>query len=171
MKKSKQIALSGVFTALCVVSLFLGSLFQSLDLSAAAFASLIVLVSFIELGKVWATGVYLASSLLSIILLPNKSAAVVFALFAGFYPIIKALLNRIKPIWLSYVVRVAFFNLMLTAIIFVATKVLQTDESFIGFGTVIYLLANLTFIVFDFALERIAATYISRIKPLIFRKR
>ncbi len=171
MKKAKKVAFSGVFTALCTVLMLIGSLFQSLDLSAAAFGSIVVLIAVIELGKGWALGVYIASSLLSLILLPNKSAAVIFALFTGFYPIIKVFLNKIKPIFLSYIIRVVFCNLALSLLIFLSVKVFGLTEDLIGFNFLIYFVANVTFIVYDFALERIAVTYVSRLKRLIFRKR
>ena len=87
MKKSKKTAVAGVLTALCVIFLFIGSLFQTLDLSAAGLGSIIVLIAMIELGKSWAFGVYVSASVLSLILLPNKSAALIFALLVGFYPI------------------------------------------------------------------------------------
>ncbi len=170
MKQTKKVALAGVFSALCLVFLFIGALFQTLDLSAAAFASIIVLVAMTELGKGWALGVYAAASILSLLLLPYKSAALVFAMFAGFYPILKAPLNKIKPKWFSYLARLACFNLLLSALIFVATRLIGVEEEYLAFGFVIYALANLTFVVYDFALERIALSYITRIKPKLFGK-
>lgn len=171
MNSTKKLALAGIFSALCVVFLFVGSLFQTLDLSAAAIASIIVLIAFIELGKGWALGVYAVSALLSVLLLPQKTAACVFAFFVGFYPIFKVILNNIKPKWLSYVARVACFNVFLTLLIFVSTKLFGIEEDFLGFGYVIYGLANLAFIVFDFALERISVVYVTRIKPKLFGRR
>ena len=43
-KKSKEIALAGMLSALAVVILFLGSMIELLDLSAAALAALVVMV-------------------------------------------------------------------------------------------------------------------------------
>lgn len=171
MRSAKNLALAGIFSALCVVFLFVGSLFQTLDLSAAAIASIVVLISYIELGKGWSLGVYAVASVLSILLLPQKTAAVVFAFFVGFYPIIKVFLNNIKPKWLSYAVRIVCFNLFLTILIFISKKFFGIEEDFLGFGYVIYGLANLAFIVFDFALERISVFYILRIKPKLFGRR
>ncbi len=171
MKKSKKVALSGIFTALCIVFLFIGSIFQTLDLSAAAFASIIVLVAMTELGKGWALGIYAAASLLSLLLLPYKSAALIFAMFAGFYPILKAPLNAIVPKWLSYAARAVCFNILMSALIFVSTRLFGIEEDYLGFGIVIYALGNVTFFVYDFALERIATTYILRIKPKLFGNR
>lgn len=171
MKSSKRLALAGVFTAITVVFLFIGSLFQTLDLSAAAMGSIVILITVIELGKGWAFGVYAAVSILSLLLLPYKTAAAVFAVFSGFYPIVKVFLNKIKPLWLSYSVRIVCFNICLTALIFISTRILKINEDFLGFGAIIYALANITFVIFDFALERISVTYVSRIKPRIFGRR
>lgn len=171
MKKVKKTAISGVLTALCVIFLLIGSLFQTLDLSAAGLGSIIVLIALIELGKSWAFGVYVSSSVLSLILLPNKSAAFIFALLVGFYPILKTPLNKIKPVFLSYLARIAFFNVALSLLIYLSTTFLPASDDLIGFEIAIYLLGNLTFIAYDFALERVAVTYIIRIKPMLFSKR
>ena len=171
MKNAKKVALSGVLTALCLVFLYVGSLFQTLDLSAAAIGSVVILVAFIELGQKWALGVYASSAVLSLLLLPYKSPAAVFALFAGFYPILKAPLNRIKPIILSYLSRIFCFNAALMLLAFVFKKLFGIEADYAKLEIAIFLLANVTFLVYDFALERIAATYFTRLKPLIFGKR
>ncbi|MBQ3153894.1 MAG: hypothetical protein IJB88_01560, partial [Clostridia bacterium] len=57
-KKSKAVATSGVLAALAVVILLLGSLIELLDLSAAAMASLVIMVAVIDLGIGYAAGVY-----------------------------------------------------------------------------------------------------------------
>lgn len=171
MKRTRKVAFAGVFAALCIVFLFIGSLFQTLDLSAAAFASLVVLIAFIELGKGWAFGIYVTASVISLLMLPQKTAAAVFALFLGFYPVLKEFLNRIKPIWLSYFARIFCFNVFLTALIFAAQHLLYLEEEFLGFELAIYLLSNITFLVFDLALERIANTYVKRIRPRISKRK
>lgn len=171
MKNTKKIALAGVLTALCFVFLYIGSLFQTMDLSAAAIGSIVILIAFIELGKKWAFYIYVSSAILSILLLPYKSPAAVFALFAGFYPILKESLNRIKPIFLSYVARIAVFNVALILLVLVFKKLLAIEADYAKLEMAIFGLANITFLVYDFALERIAATYFTRLKPLIFGKR
>ena len=171
MKSAKRLAMAGIFSALCVVFLFVGSLFQTLDLSAAAIASIVVLVAYIELGRGWAIGVYAVAAILSMLLVPYKTAAAVFTFFVGFYPILKVTLNAIKPKWLSYAVRILCFNAFLSLLILVSTNLLGIEEDFLGFGFVIYGMANLAFIVFDFALERLSVVYASRIRPKLFGRR
>ncbi len=169
MSKAKKIAMSGIFSALCVVFLFIGSMLQTLDLSAAAIASIIVLVAFIELGRSWAWGVYAVVSLLSLLLLPYKTAALVFALFAGFYPIFKEQLNKIRPLWLSVTARMIFFNLFLTLLIYVSKRFFDINEDFLAFNVILYLLSNVTFFIYDLALERLSVYYINRIRSKLFK--
>ena len=171
MSSTKKLAYSSIFTALAVIVLFIGSVFQTLDLSCAAFASLIILVAFIELGKSWSFLIYLAVSVISILILPYKTAALIFVAFSGFYPIIKEPLNRIKPIWLSYLARLTAFNVFLAIFVFLAVQFFDLQEEFKGFTVVICILSNVTFVLFDYAIERIALYYVQRLKPLLFGKR
>ena len=67
-KKSKEIALAGMLSALAVVILFLGSMIELLDLSAAALAALVVMVAVIDLGNGKAVAVYLVSAILSVLI-------------------------------------------------------------------------------------------------------
>lgn len=170
MKNAKKLAFAGIFTALSFIFMFIGSIFQTLDLSASALASLVILVAVIELGKGWAFGVYAASSVISLLLLPDKIPAVVFAFFAGFYPILKTALNAIKPKWLSYAARIALFNLILTAFVIAAERLLTPD----WFGApraVVGILANITFVAYDLALERVSVYYSDKLRKMFFGKR
>ena len=176
MRKSRNISLAGILTALCVVCLAIGAFIQTLDLTAAALGSIIILIALIELGKKWAWGVFAASSLLSVLILPYKLPCVVFALFSGFYPILKENLNRIPKKWLSYTARIGIFNIALALIGIVSVFLLKADIT-AQYGELVYLavagfilLANITFILFDFALERIAVYYIRKIRPKVFGK-
>ena len=49
MKKSKEVAFLGIVSALSVVILFLGAVFEVLDITAAVFSALMLLVAWQEL--------------------------------------------------------------------------------------------------------------------------
>lgn len=82
-------------SALTVV-LLIPTAFDLFVFALPAFASLITAFCVIELDKKWAFGVYAASSFVSLIIVPNKEAAVMYAAFFGCYPIVKALLEGKK---------------------------------------------------------------------------
>ena len=171
MSNIKKLALAGILSALCFIFLFLGSVFQTLDLTSAALGSIVVLIAYVEIGLGRAWGVYAVASLLSLLLLPYKTAAAVFALFAGFYPLTKVFLNKIKPFWLSLTTRILCFNLFLTAMVFAMKFLLMIEDNFFDFGIVLYALGNVTFVLYDMALERMAAYYILKIKPKLFGRK
>lgn len=168
-KKSKAVATAGMLAALAVVILLLGSMFELLDLSAAAMAALVIMVAVIDLGNGWAFGVYLASAVLSVLLFP-KTATVVFAAFLGYYPILKVYLDRIRPKFFQYAVKLIVFNAFLYIALLLAEKLLGAGNEWSSLGYLLFLLGNLTFIVFDFAIERLSLFYIRKIKKHLHRR-
>lgn len=168
-KKSKAVATSGVLAALAVVILLLGSLIELLDLSAAAMASLVIMVAVIDLGIGYAAGVYAVAAVLSVLLFP-KTATIVFAAFVGYYPIVKVYLDRIKPRLLQYTVKLVMFNTFLFAILWLVEQLLGAGNDWSALGVPLYVLGNLTFLVFDLAIARLSLFYIHKIKRR-FQKR
>ena len=119
MKKHDIVRTSvcGLLSAASLALLAVGSFSGTLELSAAAAASLAVVYIRIEFGTVPALSVYACVSLLSLLLLPQKTGALVYALGAGAYPVFKAFAEsrfRTVPGW---ILKLAFFNAALTLVI------------------------------------------------------
>lgn len=169
MNKTKKLSLAGILSALAVILLLIGSLFQVLDLATAAMAAVVVLVAVAELGCGWAFGIYCTCSVVSLLAVPNKLPAFVFAAFLGYYPVIKVFLNRIKPKFLSYAVRIICFDLFLAATLFFAKELIFIDAEIKQFWYLLVILANITFVVFDFALERLSVFYCLKFKGKFFK--
>ncbi len=165
-KKSKEVAMAGMLTALAVVILFMGSLVELLELSAAALAALAVMVAVIELGNGKAFAVYLASALLSVLLFP-KTASIVFATFVGFYPVLKVYLDKIPSKVLQYAVKLVLFNGFLVLILWITETLLGLSSDWGSLGKALFLLGNGAFILYDFAIGRLAVFYIVKIKNRI----
>ncbi|MBO4277769.1 MAG: hypothetical protein J5925_05180 [Clostridia bacterium] len=178
MKASRRVALAGVFSALCVVLLFIGSVFDVLDLTTAAFAGFVILVALTELGSGSALAVYAVSSVIAALILPNKGSALFFAVFSGYYPVLKVPLNKIKPKWLSRLARILVFNAALAASAAALVYLLQIPLAEYGVRTekawyiaLFVLAANAVFIVYDLALERASVFYVKKIRNHVFGKR
>ena len=97
MKKTSKIALSAVFAALSVALMALVSIIPNLELALPAISGLFVAVIVIEVDKKWALGVWAAVSVLSLIVVPNKEAAIIYAVFFGYYPVLKSVLESKPP--------------------------------------------------------------------------
>ena len=162
-KRAASVALAGVLTALAVVFLLVGSLFELLDLSMAAVASLAIMVALIELDWKWALGVYAAASAISLLILPN-AAGVVFAGFLGYYPVLIVLLDRIRNRILQYGVKILLFGLFLGVTYLLLWLLAGPENEWISMAKWLIPISVLTFLVFDFCLSRLAVFYVRRIR-------
>ena len=110
INKTRVLALCSLFSALGVIILYMGSLIEVIDLSMAVIASLLVIVAVIEIGGIYPWLIYAVTSALSFLLLPNKFVAVVYFAFAGFYPILKEKIEKVKGL-ICAVLKLGVFNL------------------------------------------------------------
>lgn len=169
-----------MITALSVVILMPTAL-EIFVYALPAMAGMLVMFSVIELDKKWAFGIYAAVSILSLMLVPNKEAAVLYTAFFGYYPILKAVLESRLPKVPEYILKFAVFNVSMLASYAVLIKVLGMPfdelmglEGETGFLAeymlpVVLILGNITFAFFDIALTRIVTTYL-RVWQKKFRK-
>lgn len=116
MKQSSKTALGGILAALSLVLMFLFAIFPSATIAAPAVASILLIFAVLEMGKGWAFGIYVAVSLLAMLVVPTKEAAVLYVVFFGYYPILKALIEkRIHKRALEWTVKILLFSVVMTA--------------------------------------------------------
>lgn len=166
MKKTKQLALCSMLTALGVVLLWTGALVEVLDLSAAALASLLIVFAMLEMGSRMAALLYAATALLALLFLPSRFPALLYAVFTGFYPILKALLERL-PVWLSWIGKFVLFNGLLTLLSFLCTQVFALPDTGMELHILLYLFINPVFLLYDLALTRLISFYLFRLRRQI----
>ena len=161
--KTKKLALAAVLSALCFIMLLLGSVITLLDLSTAAIASFIIIFCVIELGGYYPYLVWLTVSFISLLMLPDKFGALVFALFCGIYPILKSYIER-APRVLSWALKLLIFNAVLTVIIAASRFVLGIPAEEIDFSVMVYGVCNITFVLYDIASTRIISLYLFKLR-------
>ena len=165
--KSGRIALAGMLSALAVVILTLGSLIDVVELSAAAMASFAVMVAVLELGAGWAVGVFAVSAVLSLLLFPMRIATVTFALFFGYYPVLKVYLDKLRVRPLRWAVKLVCFNAFLVLSALLLGELAGLDAE-VGTAKWLYgallALGNATLAVYDVAIARISLLYIRKCK-------
>ena len=163
--KTRRLALCSLFSALGVIILYMGSLIEVLDLSMAVVASLLVIVAVIELGGLYPWLIYAVTSLLAFLLLPNKFIVLVYAAFAGFYPILKSKFERIKGLVCALLKR-GVFNLCLLAMLGVARLFVIPFET--KYGLIITaVILNLLFVLYDYALTRLITAYLLKWRKML----
>ena len=163
----KKIVVAGVLAALSVIILYLGCAIEVLDLTMSAIVSLLVVVIVIEMGYKYAWLTYIATAILSILLLPQKSPAIFYACFMGFYPIIKSYLERINSALVRWIIKLVVGNAAL-ALMFILMSLFLPDEFEGGWLMLVtYLLGIIAFLMYDVALSKLITLYFVRIRDRI----
>lgn len=162
-RKTKYLALSSVLCALGVIFLYIGSIFELLDLTMVAAASLIVALAVMELGGRYPMMIWGVTSALSLLLLPSKFAALCYFGLCGYYPMLKPYLERL-PRMISWILKVAFFQLVLAAVYFLALFVFHLPNEQIGYALTYFGMGNVAMILYDLALTRLSYFYFIQLR-------
>lgn len=177
-KKSAQIALGGVFSALCLLIMFLSVVIPFATYALPAFAGAMLIAVMEENGSKTAWLVYGSVSLLSLFIVPSREAALMFVGFFGYYPIIRQKLEGLRPTVIAYVVKLILFNTAMIASYALLIYAFGMGELLDGIGeTGKYLstlgmlaLGNVTFVVYDRALRQYTWVYHHWFKPTFLRR-
>ncbi|MGM9626335.1 MAG: hypothetical protein ACI3XM_11590 [Eubacteriales bacterium] len=163
MKKSKKIALCAILSAFSVLALFAGAVIDVLSMTMTAIASLFVVIVMIEVGNPYPYLVWGVTSALSMILLPNKLPAILYLLFGGIYPILKAQFERLHPV-ISWILKLSVINTALLLIVTATKYIFYLNDSSIDFTVPFLVLGNAALVLYDIALTKIILLYIVKIR-------
>lgn len=155
--KTGALTASALLAALSVALLSLTLLLPTQRLTLLCAASLAVAASRCLSGEKWALGVYAVSALLSLLLLPEKSVPLAYALFCGYYPLVKLRLETLSLAALRFCAKLLVFNaaaLVLLALIKAVTPLPVWT---------LLLCANGAFALYDYALSKLILLYSRKI--------
>ena len=163
----KRIVVTGVLVALSVLILYLGCAIEVLDLTMSAIVSLLVVIIVIEMGYKYAWFAYFSTSILSLLLLPQKTPAIFYACFMGFYPIIKSHIERLNSAILRWTIKLVAGNAALGAM-FLLISLFVPDEFEGGIMLVVtYILGIVAFVMYDVALTKLITVYFVKFRDRI----
>ena len=165
-RKTYRIAIGGVLTATAVLVMLLGSVIPLATFVAPCLAALCVLYFCIEFGNKTAIVVYAAISLTAALLAPDKELAFVFVFVTGYYPIVKTACEKLKSKLAAFAIKLAVFNAAILLMYFLLIRVIiyaPVKSEFEQYGPAMLIglivVANLTFLIYDVALARLARLY------------
>lgn len=179
IQKTKRLTVSALLCALGAVLLCAGRLFDgTMDLSMAALASLIAVWAAEELGGYYPWLIWLVTSVLALIIMPYNSAAWEYLLFAGVYPMLRVLLEKV-PLVARVLIKQVLFNAVIALGVLVLWQLLfPTAQSYPaalglflggegahwGFSVAVGITANLAFVLYDFVIGRFIKAYRIRLR-------
>jgi len=173
-KGTRGLVLGALFSALAVVSLYIASLWPTGQLGFAAVAALFIAAAVIESGSVYGALVFVVTSLISFFIMPNRAPLLLFICFFGYYPILKSLAERLRNIIVQTIIKLAVFNLALTAVRFLFSEMLLGGDGNANVRIVIigefdvepfylYIIGSLGFLAYDYGFTKLIRFYINRI--------
>lgn len=173
--QSGKVAFSSIFAALALSMMFAGSLFPFADYSAVAIGGLFLVPIVIDVGRRYATIAYFASAILGLIIVPNKEIALFYAIFFGYYPILKSVFESCKNKIVEFVLKFAVFNLTMIAAFLISINLLEiSKEEYVIFDVYLpwlfLIMGNIVFILYDFCLTKMIILYINVIREKIMRR-
>ncbi len=174
---SYRVALGGIVSSLCLVTMFLSGIIPALYLVLPMIAGILMMIIAVEVNIRWALLTYIAVSLLSMIITFDKEAALIFVLFFGHYPILRFFIEKIRPRLLKTLVKFSVFNICIIAFFYITIYLFGLDQMLdemneLGkYGAPIMLaLVNVIFILYDYNLDACYSIYRKKIMPK-FRRR
>lgn len=178
MNNTLKTALGGMCIALSTALMLMSSIIPYFTYAIPGAAALLVLFMSVECDKKWGLGVYIGTSIVTALVVPGKEAVGIYIAVFGYYPLIKPLLDKL-PKWISIIVKIVFFTVVIVAtycvmmfVFGISTELLEETERYLlPFVAVLGIVA---FMLYDRALMMIEIAYYrkwQRTVRKIFRKR
>lgn len=148
--KTHKVAGGGICAAMCMVMLFAASFIPNVKIAFMFASSIVVGICILRYKTAAAVVLYMAVSLLSLFIIPNKFISLAFAAIFGIYPILKLYIEKLKNITAEYIIKFVVWNIQLVAM-YIILKALGQD-SFWDFGMFVLWIAGIFLLCFyDFA--------------------
>lgn len=169
-KTVSRLTLCAVLSAFSVAFIYISSVSLTGQLGFTAIASLFCIVAVIEFNMSGGLLVYICSSLLSFLLVPDRSAALLYILFFGYYPIIKHIAECLKNRFFEWLLKLFVLNIALAVIVFAFYITIFNLSYLMNSYILLILAANIIFIIFDIGVTKMIEYYIIKISPKIRKK-
>jgi len=140
------------------------------------FAGVMILPVVVELGTKTAVMAYISTSILSIFLVPDRQAVMIFVAFFGYYPIVKQKLEKLPGRALEYACKLLLFNVGMVGGVLFMVYLLGMTQAFEGireqrYAPLLFLFAgNILFFIYDMALTQYYTIYVEKLRPKLVRK-
>ena len=175
MKKSRKMALTGMLCALAVVIMMLGGFIPLATFCCPALAGLMLIPVFVECGEKLGWCAYAAIAALSLMLCPDKEAALLLT-FIGYYPILRWRLDQLRSRFLRVVAKLGVFNLAMIAMYALSILVLHMDqilaeyrEMGLALTVACLLIGNVTLLLYDRMIAIMTALYVNRLRGRLMK--
>ena len=155
--------------ALGTVFMVLGAVFEVLDMTVCATASMLVVFVYLEIGSYYPWLVWICTTIATALLYPGSIIWAEYMLVFGIYPLLKAYIERL-PKWSWLIVKLVYINAVVWGMFAISELLLGIP--FFGeegkiMAIVTYILMNVAFVMFDLFITVMVRFYMNKIRPRI----
>ncbi len=158
-RKASKIALSGILGALAVICLFFASILPTSRLSLYALSSFFICIVIIENGIKAGWFFYAATTLLAVILVPDKLSIIPYAIFFGAYGAVKYYIEKINRLLIEYIVKYIFFNICLAAAVLFIWQIFAASVKINLPWWILIVVLEIVFFIYDYVYSMVIAYY------------
>lgn len=162
-EKVGRMTLLAVFAAFSLAFMFLSSALPTGQMGFLAISSLFGIAAVCECGIWGGVLFYAVTAILGFLLIPDKSAVLVYALFFGYYPTVKALAERRRSQIAEWAIKLLIFNAALSVMLFLLSLTVFDVLRIIKSRILLFAVCNIVFLLFDIGVSRLISFYIARI--------
>ena len=159
---SKKVAYSGILLGVHTILLILINIIPMNTLFIMGIASLIISIIIMEFGPKSGVVFYLASIILSFLVINNKAQWVLYNLTFGVYGLIKYIIEQDRSIYLEYILKIIFANILLMITYFILKGFI-----YIPINILIIIAFQVVFMIYDSVYTKFIDYYETKIRKFI----
>ncbi|MDD3224207.1 MAG: hypothetical protein PHX70_05800 [Clostridium sp.] len=164
MTSINKLTRGSIYTALSVVCIYLSSIIPTTKLYVLGIAACVIPISIITTGVRNSLLVYLASSLLSLLIIGLKWNVLAYIILFGSYGFIKFYIEKINKLPIELILKLLFFNISLVVMYFLY-KLLFMDVLKLKLPiAAVLVMIQLIFLLCDYAITLFIAYTRKRLK-------
>lgn len=159
---NKKIAYTGILLALNIIILLLVNIIPMNTLFLMGIASLLISIVILEYGIKLGFVFYIASSILSFIVLTNKAQWILYVFTFGVYGLVKYLIERDRPFYIDLGLKLCFANVVVLFVYFILKAIV-----FIPINIYTILVFQVAFLVYDYIYTLFIEYYEAKLRKMI----
>ncbi len=170
-RTAHRVSLTAMFAAMSLLFLYLASVLPTMRIAMYFLSSVFVMGLVIEEEIGLAVMMFIAVSLMSLLLMPNILRVLPYVFFFGHYGIGKYYIQtRIKDKVAAYIVKLIYYNVAVALVYVLAKELILQDVSFAESTFWLFVvLAEVAFVIYDFIYDKVTAFYFNNIRRLLMK--
>ncbi len=167
MNNTRKLAFAGIMTAITVIILFFAMVIPNLKLVLYGISSLPMAAVIIECDKKTGFIFYLATAILSLILIPNKIAVLPYVTVLGLYGLIKTWAEKSPNLILEWLIKLIYLNAAGALYLWLLIKIFMPNIHFPISLWLIIIGSQICFVIYDFIYSYCVSFYEKTIRPKV----